>query len=80
MVKLILLEEERLCLSICGNHFLYKMVRNIVGTLVYIGRGKIELEALPAIFEAKRRPEAGVTAPAHGLFLHRVNFPADTPT
>ena len=73
-LKIIQLEEKRLCLSISGNHFLYKMVRNIVGTLVDIGRGKIHLEQLPCIFEAKSRPQAGIAAPAHGLFLHEVKY------
>lgn len=74
-LKIIQLEEKRLCLSISGNHFLYKMVRNIVGTLVDIGRGKIHLEQLPGIFEAKSRPQAGIAAPAHGLFLYEVKYP-----
>jgi tRNA pseudouridine38-40 synthase len=50
------------------------MVRNLVGTLVYIGRGKIALENLPAILQSHSRPEAGVTAPAHGLFLYQVFY------
>lgn len=57
-----------------GNSFLHKMVRNLVGTLIYIGRGKIDIETLPAILNSKDRTTAGVTAPAHGLFLHRVFF------
>lgn len=68
-------EDDRLFFRICGNHFLYKMVRNIVGTLVDIGRGKLDLERLPEILSSKNRPEAGVTAPAHGLFLYKVFYP-----
>jgi tRNA pseudouridine38-40 synthase len=68
------LEDKRLCFRIKGNHFLYKMVRNIVGSLVYIGRGKISLEQLPAILQSHSRPKAGMTAPAHGLFLHQVFY------
>ncbi len=68
------LDEQRLCFRICGNHFLYKMVRNLVGTLIDIGRGKIALEQLASILHSHSRPQAGVTAPAHGLFLHQVFY------
>ncbi|HSX11925.1 MAG TPA: tRNA pseudouridine(38-40) synthase TruA [Rhabdochlamydiaceae bacterium] len=68
------LPENRLQISVVGNAFLYKMVRTIVGTLVYVGQGKIPLEKLPLIIEAQDRTQAGVTAPAHGLFLHKVNY------
>lgn len=57
-----------------GNGFLYKMVRNIVGTLLDISRGHIPLEDLPSIFEAKDRSRAGSCAPAHGLFLVKVFY------
>lgn len=58
-----------------GDRFLYKMVRNIVGTLLYIGSGKIPEEALPQILDARLRKNAGITAPAHGLYLHKVFYP-----
>ena len=73
-LDLVELENKRLCLHIRGNHFLYKMVRNIIGTVVSIGRGKISLEMLPAILQSRSRPEAGMTAPAHGLFLFKIFF------
>jgi tRNA pseudouridine38-40 synthase len=50
------------------------MVRNIVGTLVYIGMGKLSSDSLPQIFESKDRTQAGVTAPAHGLTLKKVFY------
>lgn len=68
------IDRNRLLFRIIGTHFLYKMVRNIVGTLVDIGRGKIPLEQLPLILKSRHRPHAGVTAPAHGLFLHEVFY------
>lgn len=68
------LENNRLCFRIQGNHFLYKMARNIVGTLIDIGKGKIDLDCLSQILLSKSRPQAGVTAPAHGLFLHKVFY------
>ena len=57
-----------------GDGFLYKMVRNIVGTLLDISYGKIPLEQLPEIFAAKDRCRAGRTAPPHGLFLVEVIY------
>jgi tRNA pseudouridine38-40 synthase len=68
------LESNRLCVRIRGNNFLYKMVRNLVGTLVYIGKGKIDEENILAILDSRDRTQAGVTAPAHGLFLHQVFY------
>jgi tRNA pseudouridine38-40 synthase len=68
------IEEGRLSFSIQGDHFLYKMVRNLVGTLVYVGCGKIKEEELPAILESRERARAGITAPAHGLTLYKVFY------
>lgn len=59
---------------ISGDHFLYKMVRNIVGTLVYVGANKLDFEDIKSIFSSKKRKFAGVTAPAHGLFLEKVLY------
>lgn len=67
-------EKNELCFRIGGNHFLYKMVRNIVGTLIDIGKGKIPLDDLSPILQNRKRPLAGVTAPAHGLFLHEIFY------
>ncbi|MGE5196497.1 MAG: tRNA pseudouridine(38-40) synthase TruA [Anaerolineae bacterium] len=68
------LENGRIQISIIGTHFVYKMVRNLVGTLIYIGLGKIPLHTLPHILASKDRKLAGVTAPAHGLFLKKVFY------
>lgn len=65
-------EKGNLRFIICGKKFLYKMVRNIVGSLVYIGCGKISKEQIPEIFESKNRSQAGITAPAHGLTLFKI--------
>lgn len=55
--------------TIRGAHFLYKMVRNIVGCLVYVGRGRIQPAELRGILEGKSREHPGMTAPALGLTL-----------
>jgi tRNA pseudouridine38-40 synthase len=73
----ILIEQEpgkKITFKITGNHFLYKMVRNIVGTLIYVGRGLILKQNLLEIISDKNRSGAGVTAPAHGLTLYKVIY------
>lgn len=57
-----------------GNRFLYRMVRNLVGTLVYVGCGKMPADDVKSILKAKNRTLAGMTAPAKGLFLHKVYY------
>ncbi len=57
-----------------GDRFLKHMVRTIVGTLVEVGHGKRSPDALATILAAKNRTAAGRTAPAHGLFLVRVDY------
>ena len=59
--------------QIQGDRFLYKMVRNLVGTLLYIGCAKIPGN-IETILSSKDRKKAGVTAPAHGLYLNRVFY------
>lgn len=54
--------------------FLYKMVRNITGTMIEIARGKMDLEEIPKIFSAKDRRLAGQAAPPHALFLVNVEY------
>lgn len=68
------LPEKNICYRITGPNFLYKMVRNLVGTLVYIGAGKIGLEASAQILASTKRQKAGITAPAHGLSLYHINY------
>lgn len=68
-IELTAIPENRLRIAITGNHFLYKMVRNLVGTLIYVGLGKIAAAEIPEILRFGSRPQAGITAPAHGLFL-----------
>ena len=57
-----------------ANGFLKQMVRNIVGTLVDVGRGKKTSGDLAIILEQKDRSLAGATAPPQGLFLEKVFY------
>lgn len=54
--------------------FLRYMVRNIVGTLMLVGQGKMSRTAFLDILESRERENAGPTAPPHGLFLRRVKY------
>ncbi|HKN22991.1 MAG TPA: tRNA pseudouridine(38-40) synthase TruA [Terracidiphilus sp.] len=57
-----------------GNGFLHHMVRNLVGTMLDVGRGHLALEEIPGILAARNRSAAGPTAPARGLFLQSVEY------
>jgi len=57
-----------------ANGFLRYMVRTIVGTLLEVGRGKMEPQRIEDIFRQNRRALAGPTAPARGLCLVKVNY------
>ncbi len=57
-----------------GDGFLYKMCRGIVGTLVQVGQGKIEVAEIKNILASRDRRVAGMTAPAHGLVLWKVFY------
>ena len=66
--------DQRLRIIVRGPNFLYRMVRNLVGTLADIGGGKLAKEIVPALLEKGDRKMAGVTAPAHGLMLYKVSY------
>jgi tRNA pseudouridine38-40 synthase len=65
---------ELLVYRVRGNGFLHHMVRNLVGTMLEVGRGQMALDELPRILAARSRPLAGPTAPARGLFLDSVEY------
>ncbi len=65
-----------LAVEVEADGFLYNMVRNIVGTLVEVGRGKHPPEWIDEVIARRNRDAAGPTAPAHGLFLLRVDYPS----
>ena len=67
--------DGRLRFTIRADRFLRNMVRAIVGTMIDVGRGKIKPEDLNDIIESRSRCESGMSAPAHGLTLNRVEYP-----
>jgi tRNA pseudouridine38-40 synthase len=66
--------SERFTVNVCGDGFLYNMVRTIVGTLVEVGDGSRPVEWTAAVLAARDRRAAGQTAPPQGLFLVSVTY------
>jgi tRNA pseudouridine38-40 synthase len=67
-------ESELMIYRIAGSGFLHHMVRNLVGTFVDVGRGRIPADGLLGILAARSRAAAGPTAPPQGLFLIEVDY------
>ena len=57
--------------------FLYHQIRNITGSLVQVGIGKWTIDEFVRVRDAKDRPQAGPTAPAHGLYLTQIDYQLD---
>jgi tRNA pseudouridine38-40 synthase len=70
-------EGDLIVVGIEGSHFLWKMVRRIVGVLVEIGRGALEPGAAARLIAEASDAPARLTAPASGLFLDRVWYPGE---
>jgi tRNA pseudouridine38-40 synthase len=66
--------KSRVVLLLSADRFLHHMVRNIVGSLIEVGRGRRDPSWLAAVLASRDRTEAGATAPAHGLVLVRVVY------
>ena len=66
------LDGYELIIELEATGFLYNMARNIVGTLVWIGRGKQPADWIPRLIAEGDRRQAGMTAPAHGLTMLKV--------
>ncbi|MCL2246683.1 MAG: tRNA pseudouridine(38-40) synthase TruA [Lentimicrobiaceae bacterium] len=67
-------EGDSLVFTITANRFLRNMVRAIVGTLLLVGKGKISVTDFQEIIQEKNRNKAGMSAPAHALFLEKITY------
>jgi len=67
-------DEGLVTIQLAADGFLRHMVRNIVGTVVEAGLGKMDQEGFRAVLESKDRQQAGMKAPAQGLFLMEVRY------
>jgi len=65
---------ERVIFEVEADGFLYNMVRNLVGSLVEVGRGRREPSWIAQVLAARDRKLAGMTAPPQGLFLVHVDY------
>lgn len=72
-------EGDLVTFEVFGTAFLKQMVRNMVGTLVEVGLGRMDADGMPAVLEARDRTCAGQTAPAQGLILLKVFYQDDPP-
>ena len=70
-------EGDLILVGIQGSHFLWKMVRRVVGVLVEIGRGGLETAAVASLLATSSATPARLTAPASGLFLEHVWYKDD---
>jgi len=66
--------EQHILMEFTGSGFLYRMVRNLVGTLVETGRGQRKPEEMKAVLESLDRAKAGHTAPPQGLYLKEIYY------
>jgi tRNA pseudouridine38-40 synthase len=66
---------QKLVFTISANRFLRNMVRAIVGTLMEVGRHKMQPEEIQRILQSKNRCQAGQSVPAQGLYLTRIQYP-----
>lgn len=67
-------EDDFVYFKVCGDGFLYNMVRIMVGTLLFVNEGKIKSSELKDIILSKDRKKAGKTAPPQGLYLNNVSY------
>lgn len=68
------ISNEIICATITSRSFLHNQVRIMMGTLKEIGEGKRPLDDIKRLLTIQCRPEAGFTAPAHGLYFYKVDY------
>jgi tRNA pseudouridine38-40 synthase len=71
-------DGDLIIVHIEGSHFIWKMVRRLVGVLVAVGKGEIDENEAGSFLETPSELPARLTAPASGLFLERVYYPGDS--
>lgn len=67
-------QGDELIYTVRGNGFLHRMVRNLVGTFLMVGKGSLTVADVRRILELRDRSAAAATAPASGLFLVSVEY------
>lgn len=67
-------EGDLVKFRVCGNGFLYNMVRIMAGTLIYVNNGRIKPDEIPDIIKSQDRTKAGITAIPDGLYLNKVYY------
>ena len=70
-------QDSMLTLSVGANGFLHHMVRNIAGVLIAIGRGEAPVDWTRQLLDLRDRALGGITAPPHGLFFARADYPPE---
>jgi len=73
-----LVDGSLILIGVEGSHFLWRMVRRLVGVLVAVGRGDLDPEASAKLLDGRSELPAKLTAPASGLFLDRVFYKGDS--
>jgi tRNA pseudouridine38-40 synthase len=67
-------DGERVIINVAADGFLYNMVRILVGTLIEVSEGKINVNDVDDVILSKDRKRAGFTAPASGLYLNKIVY------
>lgn len=65
---------DEIIFTVEARSFIYHQVRNMVGTLIEVGNGKLEPKDVKSILEARDRRKAGISAPACGLYLNKIMY------
>jgi tRNA pseudouridine38-40 synthase len=68
---------SKIVFTVQADRFLRNMVRALVGTILDVGLGKLDISGFRRIIEQKNRCAAGLSVPAHGLFLTNIEYPED---
>jgi tRNA pseudouridine38-40 synthase len=76
----VFVDGSLICFRIGASHFLWKMVRRIVGMLVEVGRGDLTYDGFERLLKFRSDVAAQFTAPPSGLFLERVVYPGERPS